>query len=262
VEYALSASQISTYLMCARKYAFRYVERIEPETQAAALSFGSAVHSAIDWFHQERMDGRTPAGADVAKVFRADWEAAQEDEIEFDDGTDATVMRERGETLVHLYVGRFRDAAVVGTEIAFETPLVDPETGEVFPWNVRGYFDAIFENDRLIEIKTTARRFDAETLRRKLQLSFYAWAYRRLRKREPVITVVSLLKTRNPAIDVVETPRTIADDAFAVHLAVEVARGIEARVFPPNPGWMCSGCEYAMACEKWRGSGVSVGNAA
>ena len=40
---------------------------------------------------------------DVAGVFRAEWHAEPEEQIDFDDATEATVMREQAEALVRLY---------------------------------------------------------------------------------------------------------------------------------------------------------------
>lgn len=71
----LSASQLSCYLMCPRKYAFRYVERVEAEHRSAALCFGSAVHSALEWFHDERLLGHSPDVLDVISIFMADWDS-------------------------------------------------------------------------------------------------------------------------------------------------------------------------------------------
>jgi putative RecB family exonuclease len=47
----LSISQIQSYLLCPLKYRFQYVDRIPKPWRAASLSFGSSVHSAIEWFH-------------------------------------------------------------------------------------------------------------------------------------------------------------------------------------------------------------------
>ena len=69
----LSSSQITTYLMCPRKYRYRYSDKLEPESRSANMAFGSAVHAAIAWWWQERIDGRSPKDEDAMRVFRADW---------------------------------------------------------------------------------------------------------------------------------------------------------------------------------------------
>ncbi len=250
----LSATQITTYLMCPRKYGFRYVEHLPPEFTASALSFGSAIHSALEWFHLEKLEGRAPDPEEVVKIFRADWDAEQEKPIRWKEGEDANTLREKGEALVRAYVEKFHDVAVQSAELRFDVPIIDPETGEVFEETLTGYFDLVLEGDTLCEIKTAARRFDEDTLRRHVQISAYAYAYRARYGRDPKIAVVQLLKTKKPAIEIASTERTKADDAFFVHLASEVAKGIDAGAFPPSPGWACDGCEFATACASWRGT--------
>ena len=250
---ALSASQITTLLACARKYAFRYVENVPPESHSSALAFGSAVHSALDQFHTERLDGTYPDLDAIVRTFRADWAYECEKPIAWKDGETADDLGAMGEALVRLYVERFRDLPIVATEARFEVPLIDRTTGEVMEPTLKGYFDLLVPDHGIVEIKTAARRFDQATLAKKIQLSAYALAYRELRGADPTITVVTLLKHKKPAIDVQTTTRTRDDDVFFVHLAANVARAIDARAFPPNPGWMCGDCEYARACAGWRG---------
>ena len=65
----LSATALTTYLMCPRKYGFRYVERIPPEFQAGAFAFGRAVHSALEWFHGEKIIGKVPEPEAAVAIF-------------------------------------------------------------------------------------------------------------------------------------------------------------------------------------------------
>lgn len=250
----LSASQIGTYLGCARKYAFRYVEGAEPEFRSPALSFGSAMHSALDWFHIERREGRTPDVAKAVQIFRADWTAELERPIAWDEDETPELYLKMGETLIRLYAGEFGGVTVCGSEIAFEVPLVDPTSGEVLSGTLSGYFDLLLPDDQLCEVKTAKRKFDAETLRRHIQLSAYHYAYRAMYDREPTLTVITLLKYKRPAIELVSAHRTEGDDAFFVHLASEVSRGIDAGIFPPNPGRLCGSCEYGRRCASWQGT--------
>ncbi len=246
----LSASQISTYLQCARKYRLRYVDACVPEFKSAALAFGSAMHSAIEWFHTEKIDGRTPALDAVLRVFRADWSSEQETGIRYDEDESAVQFESLGATLLDLYVARVGTETIVASEVPFEVPLVDPETGEAYGVRLRGYFDALFGEpgaETLVEVKTTARRFTAADLRRKIQLAAYRYAFRQVRGRTPDVKVVALVKTKRPALDVQDVPETLDEGVF-VRLAVEVARGVDAGVFPANPGWGCDGCEHATAC--------------
>lgn len=250
----LSASQISTWLACNRKFAFRYIERAPREHRPSALAFGSAVHSTIDWFHGERLEGDVPPPDRVAAIFRADWDAELDEPIRFKEDESPEALRETGEALVRLYAERMAQVPIEATEMPFEVPLVDLATGEVLRDSIRGFIDLVLTDDRLVEIKTTARRISDSDLRRRLQLSAYSYAYRLKHGRSPKLAVISLGKGRRPSLDVQRTERTPEDDAFFVHLASEAARGMDSGAYPPNPGWMCADCEYAASCAAWRGS--------
>lgn len=250
----LSASRLTTYLGCPRKYGFRYVEHVPPEFLAGALAFGRAVHSALEWFHGEKIIGKLPEPRSVMNIFRADFDGELERPVRWKESDEPGDLFDRGAELVRQYVERFGHLDVQAAEMPFHVPLVDHETGEELPWQLRGYFDLILPGDQLVEMKTAARRLTPENLLRRLQLSAYAYAYRERFGRDPVLLVTTLLKTKRPALEVVTTNRTFRDDAFFVHLADQVARGITAEAFPPNPGWMCGDCEYQDHCGSWRGS--------
>ena len=56
----LSVSQVNAYLGCSLKYRFQYVDKIPRPWRVAAMAFGSSVHAAVEWFHKERLVGRSP----------------------------------------------------------------------------------------------------------------------------------------------------------------------------------------------------------
>lgn len=256
----LSASQISTYLACPRKWRFRYDLRLPAEHRPAALSLGRAVHSAIETLHLAKLDGEPIETTKLVKLFRADWQAELDSGLSFKSDESPGMLRWWGENLVAEYTRWLGDRKVVAAEQPFEIDLVDPETGEVSGERLRGYFDVILEGDVIGEVKTAARRFDEGTLSRKLQFSAYAYAWRELRHRDPTVLVVSLLKQKRPEVTEAVAKRTREDDAFFVHLALEVAAAIDQRAFPANPSFMCGDCEYAKACRSFRGDRGFVTN--
>jgi len=248
-----SASRVNLYLMCPRKWAFKYVEGAEPERRSAAMALGRAVHSAIEYMNLELLDGQRPEAKDVIRVFQADFEFELDMGVDFKSNESANLLRRQGTDLVFEYVKAYVDRPVEAAEVPFTVPLMDPETGEVFPYNLHGWFDVLWPEDTIGEIKTGARRFDENTLARKIQLHAYAYAWRQLYGRDASIKVVQLLKTRRPELVEHDVRRSVSDDAWFVHLVSNVARGIEAGAFPPNAGWLCSDCEYQRACTAWRG---------
>ncbi|MBN2559481.1 MAG: PD-(D/E)XK nuclease family protein [Phycisphaerae bacterium] len=249
----LSASRLGLFLSCPRKYAFRYVEKVTVPWKSANLAFGSAVHRALQTFHEKLMEGRKPAPDEIARLFLFDWQAQLVDEIRFKDGEDADSVRAMGETLIRQYVESHQDLRVVAVESEFLVPVVDPTTGEVLAPDLKGVFDLVLEGDVLTELKTSARAYDKGTLARHLQLTAYRYAYARLHKRDAKLKVTALLKQKKPRVDEYEATRSPDDDAWFVHVAAEAVRGIEAGIFPPSPSFLCGDCEYAEHCRKWRG---------
>lgn len=255
----VSASQLSMYVMCPRKYRFRYVDRVPAEHRPAALGFGRAVHSALEALHLARLDGNALEPSGLVRIFRADWQLEVDQGLSFKADESANLLRWYGEQLIAEYAKWLGDRRLVAAEQPFEIDLVDPETGELYPERVRGYFDVIFAGDVVGEVKTLARRYDEGTLARKIQLSAYAYAWRQMKGRDPSILVIELLKQRKPQIVEATAERSTEDDAFFVRLALDVADAVDAGAFPPNPGWGCNDCEYAKACRRFRGASSLCG---
>jgi CRISPR/Cas system-associated exonuclease Cas4 (RecB family) len=249
----LSASRLTLFLQCARKYAFRYVEKVVVPWKSANLAFGSALHRALQTFHEKLMEGRRSTPDEIARLFLFDWQAQLVDELRFKDGEDADSVKAMGDTLIRQYVESHQDLRVVAVESGFQVPLVDPTTGEILGPDLKGVFDLVLEGDALTEIKTSARAYDKGTLARHLQLTAYRYAYARLYRRDAKLKVTAFLKQKKPRVEEYEATRSSDDDAWFAHVAAEVNRGIEAGVFPPSPSFLCGDCEYAEHCRKWRG---------
>ena len=242
----LSSSQITTYLMCPRKYRYRYIDKLEPESRSANMAFGSAVHAAIAWWWQKRIDGRSPTDEDALRVFRADW-LSQVETGDLDYGKkEPQEFTAMGESLLQLFMDRFRDELPASVEGFFEVELVDPRSGEVLPVPLIGYTDFVAPG-LLGEIKTTARRVDPKK-QWSLQLGAYAYAMKAASGELPRIQVVELIKTKVPKLEVFDLEMTEADVSWFLEVAAEVFGSIERGAFFPSPGWACGGCEFKGAC--------------
>ncbi len=242
----LSVSQVTTWLACPRKYKLRYLDKRDPESRSGNLAFGSAVHSAIEWWQGERIAGREPDLDRALRIFRADWTAQVADPLLNLEDRTPEELQAVGEALVRLFVERFAgEPPPTAVEQRFEVVLRDPRTGTPLPVPLVGFLDAIAPGVAW-ELKTAARKSGVSDYM--LQLSAYSYAVRRNTGDRPTVRVVQLVKTREPKIEVVEISVSDRDEAWFCEVAVEVYDAIVRGAFPPSPSWMCPKCEYRGAC--------------
>src|SRR3954464_15571261 len=92
-----SVSQIKTWLMCPRKFEFRYVRGVKPEFVPVALVFGTAIHAALGRFYSGVQSTGTAPSVDVLEqAFRDSWQmqldgpldVQRDDEDDLDDKVD------------------------------------------------------------------------------------------------------------------------------------------------------------------------------
>lgn len=246
----LSATRLQTYLGCSLKYAFRYVERREPEFHSPNLAFGRAVHSTLATYHQSVLEGAPFKRHQVLALFEADLAAETVLPLSFSEGESAETLRVEGLALLGAYLEEV-SFEVRGAEQSFTVPLVDPFTGElVTDKPLFGYLDLVTP-EGVVELKTGKRKLSEAQLASHLQLSAYAYAFFREEGYLPRIQVVGLLRQKQPTITVQETSRTLEELRRFVYLARAVEQAIGRSAFAPNPGWLCGSCEYAEACQRW-----------
>ena len=250
----LSISQVNAYLACPLKYRFQYVDKIPRPWRVAAMAFGSSVHAAVEWFHKERLAGRSPELEAVLKVFDADWYAQNLEPLVFSERESKDGLLEKGRAMLGLYFETANGAKPVAVEQFFELDLADPETGEVFDLRLRGVIDLVEEGDVLVDLKTAGRTLEQGGLERHLQLSTYALAFFLLHGSIPKLRLDMLLKTAKPRLERHETTRSIEDLGWTAQLIREVALAIQTEHFFPNPSWRCTECEYFAHCQQWRGT--------
>lgn len=236
-----SASQLSCYTMCPRKYRYRYVEQREPETKSTALVLGAAFHSAIEWYFNERRAGRESTPAGVMDTFEADLRAGLADRAVDADDEARSALLSQGRGMLDVFLEECGELDVVQTEYRFEW---QPEDGGR-PF--LGFFDLVLGDGTIVELKTTARRYSDLDLETNLQFASYRWAARQLGAKG--LRVIAVTKTKVPKLQDVELQPAAESETRWFRAAVtEVERATEAGVFPPSPSPRCSGCEYRRAC--------------
>jgi putative RecB family exonuclease len=249
----LSVSQVQTYLGCALKYRFQYVERIPKPWRAAAIAFGSSIHAAVEAFWRGRMDGKACGVDAVLSTFEADWYAQNVEPLVFSERDSKESLVEKGRTMLRIYVEAADGIQPSAVEERFALELADPKTGEDLEVTLHGVIDLIEKDGTIVELKTANRALEDGALDRHLQLSTYALAMFLLRGTLPKLRLDQLLKTKVPRLERYETSRTLEDLTWTGRLLKGVAGAIDAGHFFPNPSWRCSECEYFAHCQAWRG---------
>jgi putative RecB family exonuclease len=77
-----SHSRLSTFETCPRKFAFRYIEKVEVDTEGVEAFMGKRVHEVLERLHHHvsRYE-RPPSLAQVLERFRKDWLAVWHDRV-------------------------------------------------------------------------------------------------------------------------------------------------------------------------------------
>jgi putative RecB family exonuclease len=248
----LSASQMNLYFQCSLKYKFQYIDRLPKPFKASGLVFGSAIHSAISWFHKNEMAGRKVSLEKLYAIFTADWYGQKvESDIRYRETETETGLILLGKEMLGLYYHQPRKQ-VKGTEIPFTVPLVSPGNGDHLGINLEGYIDLLEENDTIVEFKTSVKTMDLKDVN--LQLTAYSYAYEMLYQKRPrSLRVVNFLKTKKPKMLSLEAKLVSINHQRFFHLAKEALKGIRSGVFFPRQSFWCNGCEYAEPCRVWNG---------
>jgi CRISPR/Cas system-associated exonuclease Cas4 (RecB family) len=241
-----SATQLSTYAACPRKYRYRYLDHVEPEYKAVGLVLGSAVHSSIGWYFERRKEGITPSIMEVLPIVGADLEAALEPNVRMGRWNKPDLTR-HAFALVECFLEKYGELPVTGSEVPFEIELFDPETGEVLPRKMLGYLDFTVEGAGLIELKTARAEYSAVNIARNLQFGGYSYALNRLRLGK-YLDIIVIIKNRQPRIQQIRLQPSDKTEFWFLQSATAIERAILSGNYPPAPGFSCAICEYQEKC--------------
>ena len=165
----LSASSISTFQTCKRRYFYEKIQNLQSVETADALAFGSAIHRGLEKIFRAMMEYQNHGYDGSCKGFH---EEAVNDAILAATEVDLTEQdRIKVEVLLVKYAERWleedmRSRTVVGVEEHNKATIRNPETGkQMLNVYVQGYCDAIvLDRDgtalSIVEHKTTSAMTD------------------------------------------------------------------------------------------------------
>lgn len=272
--YTCTPSRLNTWLDCRRRYRFTYLDRPAPQKGPpwAHNSVGASVHNALAAWWREPYDRRTPVMAAV--LLTNGWIREG-----FRDEEQSAAWRDRAREMVSSYVATLDPGdEPVGVErtVATRTSVI-AVSGRVDRLDRRG--DELV----VVDYKTGRRPSTSDDARSSIALAVYAIASSRMMRRAchrvelhhlPTGTIAewehtdeSLARHLRRAEDIA-TEAADADDAYR-EWAGPAKRAVPAprrddgagalavppeidRLFPPEPGPICSWCDFRRHCPEGR----------
>jgi putative RecB family exonuclease len=252
----VSASQVSTYLLCPERFRLQYVARKQPSHKSADLVFGSAIHEALAWYHQRIKEDASsiPDITDLREKFQQFLETQLVSQIPilWDDADSFDRLQATGHSLLDEYAGQTERKRVLAVETEFNLPLFDPATGRELEERLVGVVDLVEEDHDgtiwITELKTAARRFEHARLAYDRQATTYFIARVSLGFPTAQVRFRVLTKTKKPTIETYPLKRDQAQVDETKSVFFQVLRAVNAGIFFPQRGWQCSTCPFRVSC--------------
>lgn len=277
----LSASSISTYLSCPLRFKFRHIDKIEAPADSPHLIYGSAIHTAIQAYHNSVYYGKRFTKNQIVNAFEVPW----------------FFMIETSPVPVKWYrissQKEMTDSGINSIKNYYEVHKNDPPPPSIirpnednymmkFPavetyftislgqligredWCINGIIDLVQntpDGPIIVDHKTGSSKYSDFKVKTDLQLAVYSYAFRDMcnTRKFPDFTpgtiekyvMFDILSKKKP--EIYYHKRIIGSSTYK-HLGVILTRiigQIERSEFLPNYGATCEsygGCEYLDIC--------------
>jgi putative RecB family exonuclease len=245
-----SPSKLDVYKNCARRYQYKYVDRIARYRKTPETAIGTSVHAAFEELYGLVSGGKIPSLEEVQAFYEKALAEEWDDEIQLKDPRFTKEnWKKVGGDCVELY---YKAHAPFGED---RTVAVEKRVGFALPvegreYRIEGFVDRLsLAPDGAFEIhdyKTAKSLPSQDKVDADWQLALYEIAVRR---EWPDAREVRLKwhYVRHGA-----TLTSIRDEAARARLLEEVSRTVAAikhdHEFVPNPGPLCDWCEYRDLC--------------
>ena len=245
-----SPSKLDVYKNCARRYQYKYVDRIARGRKTPETVVGVAVHAAFEELYGLVSGGKIPTLGEVQALYEAALATEWDDSIQL---KDPRFTKENWQKVGRYCVEQYYKAHAPFNEdrtVAVEKRVGFPLTVEGKEYRIEGFVDRLsLAPDGAFEIhdyKTAKSLPSQEKVDADWQLALYEVAVRR---EWPDARAVRLKwhYVRHGA-----TLTSVRDEAARDRLLEDVSRTVAAikhdHEFVPNPGPLCDWCEYRDLC--------------
>jgi putative RecB family exonuclease len=250
---AYSFSRITTFEQCARRFRYRYLDKVREAFDSVEGFMGRQVHESIEWLFAERLRGTVPSAAQAVARYCEQWDTAivsgpRTVRVIRRDQDVAGYRRTGAELVARFHRDRFTSDALetVANEKYFEVDVGGR-------YRFCGYIDRL-ARDRdgrlyVIDYKTGKRapqRFEGKEADQLYAYALAMFLETDCRELELVLEFLRAGTTLRARVS-----RDEAADIDA-RLAARIAIVEDATVFPPTPGALCDWCGYNDICDGYR----------
>lgn len=242
----LSYSSISSYLSCPAAWEFKYVKKA-PTFATPELIFGTAFHETVQGYLQGQ--------GELLSIWPGRFEkACQESRTPIVWGADTSEqyhnegIRMLGHAAITEGIESIKAQYKQGP-IEREVKLSVPGV----PVPIIGYIDVMLEGGTPGDFKTSSRAWTADRAQSETQTLFYLAALNQVGETAPGWTFKHFIfvKTKTPQFQVFEHKHNPGEVFWLFGMIRKVWEGIQAEIFPENPGsWRCSPayCDFWSKC--------------
>lgn len=260
----VSHGQIFSYLSCGLKYRFQYVERRMAERLSISLPFGKAIHAALERYYlgvQQGVFEPLDVLEDLfAEQLSGELQASEVPIVWKKETPELDSAIAMGRSMLKVFHGEvdLSDAEVLAVELPLSATLYSGGA-RATEYQLVGVIDLLLRDGQgnliVVDHKTAAQQRSQTAVDDDLQLTAYSYlltaggyapALSNTHCRMDV-----LRKLKAPKFERYDTTRTARDRRRFAKIAEGALAGIDARIFVPTRGWLCSDCAYRKACEAW-----------
>ena len=264
----LSYSAVRTFQGCPLKYRFRYIDGLPEDCVSSSLVFGSAIHSALEFFFSQQLAGEEETGLDeLLAVYQQSWRDRSEQEVRFGKTETADSLHQLADRMLKAFLASDltkQEGRIIGVEEELRGEL-SPELPDLL-----GRIDLLLETaDAVIvqDFKTSRSAWTEHQAEDQAeQLLLYADLARRLVPGKQLrLQFAVITKAKAPKVQLLEAAFDENRLARTKRVFESVWSAIQSGIFYPAPSPMqCPGCGYRNQCAAWQGDsdmkGASYGN--
>ncbi|WP_203815251.1 RecB family exonuclease [Paractinoplanes ferrugineus] len=249
--FVCTPSKLGSFADCPRRYRYSYVDRPTPPKGPpwAHNSLGASVHTALKNWYALPTDRRAPGA--LPSLLKSTWVREGYRDADQERATFQTALQWLESYVATLDpaeepLGVERVVATKTAVLAFNgrADRIDSRAGD-------NGAEAV-----IVDYKTGRSGLDADDARGSMALALYAWAAQRVFRRPcyrvelhhlPTGTVAAHDHTEESLARQVRRAEDTARDIMAAEKAVAAGADPDAE-FPPNPGSLCSWCDFRRSC--------------